>query len=295
MVHSPEFEVELRLFAAIKTRALMHLDGLPRLRIEEPILAEALAAPCQIQKELLRSSLAARQCAKDVLSGKDVQSFQAMKRNLSESAEDLLSMDRTFILELSFAESAFNDSLLDAIKSKILGILPTSTREESLPDASAALQLLANTDLVKWSSKPVTDKMDAIRETIAKMMRGYPPNADLFKDDKFYKPLLEQFPFFVKRGDKVGAAALELEFASMQEKMVANAKAVTLKELHTLQAFKFLLTPVQQGFLGKWSVEVIKHRTASAAEPSASSSSRASGQEKTADDPNTSRLASYFE
>lgn len=239
-VQDPTLEWELRLFAALKTAALQS-KTFPRLRYEEWILPAATSETDIVDKALLAPLLLARQLASKLLQAKDIDSVEMMKTALAEKGMELVSLDKTFRIELDYVESHLAPALLNILEGQLLLALPSGLRVLSMTMSSLELSKIATSDLAKMLGGVMQRKIEAVQEIVQHLFRGIAPDQTIGDASSFYKNVLAQLPFFVRHGTLSGSAALKEVFKELQQKVAMAPKELLLSDLEQVQAFKWLL------------------------------------------------------
>lgn len=280
-LQSAELEAEVILHAALKKRALMQKNGLPRLVYEDALLPSPANEDCTISEEVLASMLAARQCAGDVLEGMEDASFADMGQALASMQAELMSLDRTFSLEIGFLTANLDEALAEALQKRILEVLPTASKAVSLSDAIMQLEKLMEADLVKRGGAAVASKLTAVIEVLNGLARAISPPPGMRSCAGFFQPIMARLPFFIRKDALAGAPALVAEFEAIEAAIAKDAAAVKLNQLDILQAFKYLLPSDKQQCLGELVKKLVKS-VAKNAKQVAAASNKASKKAKAA-------------
>ena len=256
-------EWEMRLWAAIKSRSLGYGNGLELLPYESWMLPSRAMEETEVPAHLLLEMQRARLCAKEILNDSTIQDFGTMVKVLIASSTQLLSLDRSFKLELEFVQQNGEAAVQKAVETSILAVLPSATRASSLTQSYQALQDLKQSQLGKFCNHASKAQVTCVLEVVGNMSKGVCPDNKFSSASDFYALVWKQLPHFMRRevevmeGDTMvkkllmGRPALMVGFEEIRAKM--ESKQVTkLHELEIYQSFKFLLGPAEVLELSGW-------------------------------------------
>jgi hypothetical protein len=253
----------MRLWAALKSRSLGYGNGLDLLPYEEWMLDARPMEETHVPAHLLAEMQRARLCAKEILSDPSIQDFATMVKVMVASTTQLLSLDRSFKLELEFLQQNGEAAVQKAVETHILAVLPSSSKASSLTQSYQALQDLKESQLGKFCSHASRAQMTCVLEVVSNMTKGVGPDAKFSTASEFYASVWKQLPYFMRReveveegGKKVkkllmARAALMVGFEEVRAKVASN-QLTKLHELEVYQSFKFLLEPAEVKELSGW-------------------------------------------
>ena len=114
-MQSPRVEFDYRCKAHLKANALGRRDGLALLVFESWCFPHGETQlpdqSCEINPELLKHFRAAREIASEVLSPATIACIEDIPRLLAGASEALVSLDKSFILEIGFVETALSAAM----------------------------------------------------------------------------------------------------------------------------------------------------------------------------------------
>ena len=256
-------EWEMRLWAALKSRSLGYGYGLELLPYESWMLPARTMEETEVPAQLLAEMQRARLCAKEILNDTTIQDFATMVKVLIGSSGQLLSLDRSFKLELEFLQQNGEAAVQQAVEANILAVLPSATRASSLTQSYQALQDLKQSQLGKFCTHSPKAQMTCVLDVVGNMSKGVCPDIKFASASDFYALVWQQLPHFMGRGVEVmegdtmvkkllmGRPALMVGFEEIRAKM--ESKQVTkLHDLGIYQSFKFLLGSAEVLELSGW-------------------------------------------
>ena len=313
-IQSLSAEWEFRFWAAVKLAAIGYKGGLPKLPFEEWVLDDNSDIDCVVPDGFFTTMKAARSCALDMLANATVSCLEDMKKILTNNASQLVSIDRSFKLELEYLNSALDTDLVETVQKQILAKLPSTRSVVTMQQAADNLAVLRSSQIGEMCSRYCQAKIEAVRDLVTNMARGVPPDSKLCEDIGFFSTVLQRLACFqratvhekvgdgMKTVELVGKRALDAAFGTMRAKMKEDSSKVTLVELENFQSFKWLLNDTEKKELAEWVQDVLKKLVANQAvskgRSSASSSSGLLGavhtSAKKAKASSESQLLSYF-
>ena len=241
-VGDPTSEWQLKLAAMMKTCALGQ-GSLQTLQYEEWIFGKDLKAlKADIPNEFLTDFTAARKLVADMIKGDHVESFADILAIIKANQSSLLAADRSFILEIQLLKYA-PAALEETVKKKLLGILPSQTKDISLKQVLCEIQALKQTDLVKKSSNSSKGQVAAFEEIVANMLRGISPDPGPAKTCSFYGQVMLALQWFCRayNGKECdpkslvrGESALNYLFTNMDTQIDGDSNVPSLAELEVI-------------------------------------------------------------
>ena len=256
-----QHEWQLKLAGLLKTEALKS-KCLQPLVYEEWILGGSMGSGQEVPAEELLDNMKARQMVKEILQDDSIACFADMQKLISTNAHSIMTVDRTFAVELKYLDLA-PEALEGAIKKKLIKILPSASQSVSFNQASLQLEELKASTMCRRASRASMGQVEAYLEIVGNMQRGVAPDPDPAKDNQFYKKILSQLAWFCeytpraaddKAETKVirGPEALKRQHADMLSKMGAGSGAaeVTLGDLEVFQTYRWLLTEAEKKTAG---------------------------------------------
>ena len=147
----------MRLWAALKGRSLGYGNGLELLPYESWMLPARTMEKTEVPAQLLAEMQRAKLCAKEILNDTTIQDFATMVKVLIGSSGQLLSLDRSFKLELGFLQQNGEAAVQQAVEANILAVLPSATRASSLTQSYQALQDPKQSQLGKFCTQGSDD------------------------------------------------------------------------------------------------------------------------------------------
>jgi hypothetical protein len=240
-------ETQFRCAARLKTVALQQ-QGLDKLPYEDVIFPGKAEAKITIHESVLADMQACRKIAKELCSSSNVSSFGDMRAILQGKADQLVSLDRTFVLELQYISMSAEGVLQNAVQDQMLLTLPTATKAVTFAQSSHALAQLKGSDAVKLSNAATKAQLDTVEEVIANLQRGLAPQQSFGANGGFFEKVALLLPNFQRvavssasdemPSELVGAAALQHKFSAFQSRYAKDSTSISLGELETFQAFK---------------------------------------------------------
>jgi hypothetical protein len=239
-VTDPTSEWQLKLAAMMKTCALGQ-GTLPALQHEEWIFGMDLkAVKAEIPAQFLKDFGAARKLVADMVKGDHVESLSDILHIIKANQASLLAADRSFILEIQLLKFA-PTALEETVKKRLMGILPSETKDISLKQVLWEIQALKQSDLLKKSSNSSKGQLAAFEEIVANMMRGISPDHGPAMTCSYYAQVLSALQWFCRaeegKGEENtirGQAALDYLFESMTDKMENEKTVAGLGELEVI-------------------------------------------------------------
>jgi hypothetical protein len=253
----------MRFWAALKSKSLGLGNGLELLPYEEWMVPDRSLEECMLPKDLIAPMQNARLCAREILDDPGIQDFKGMVKAVLASSAMLLSLDRSFKLELEFLQQNGEAAMEKAVEKNILAALPSATKATTLSQSMQSLQDIKVSQLGRFCSHASKAQVTCVLELVANMTKGVAPDGKFATASTFYTNVWEQLPYFMRRGVVVteagktvkkllvGKAALMVGFTEVQARM-AKKDAVKLHELEIYQSFKFLLGPGEVQELSGW-------------------------------------------
>lgn len=263
MVHAPSVEWEYKLNAALKQLAVGAPGGVQALFYEEWFMDTASKVACALPEDILKPMQAARVCARDIMAEAKLLSFADLRKLMLANASTLMSLDRSFKLELEFLEGPAEGVLGASLDAKALACLPTATIAMSLLDSVSQLNDLLKTKFCNMMPTKHQARVDAVLELVSNMMRGISPDSKIGGDSAFFRSVLERLATFMRLESAsgsgtapaqslVGQPALAAKLRLMKARVETAGDSVKLLDLEAFQAFKWLMTPEEQQSLGEW-------------------------------------------
>ena len=133
--------------------------------------ARTSSVKAEILDQFLKDSSAARKLVADMVKGDHVERLSDILHIIKANQASLLAADRSFILEIQLLKFA-PTALEETVKKRLLGILPSETKDISLKQVLWEIQALKQSDLVKKSSNSSKGQLAAFEEIVANMIRG---------------------------------------------------------------------------------------------------------------------------
>ena len=272
MATSPTHEWQLHLHATVKQTALQSGQLKPMVYESWAIQPQWLNGGAQeVPLSILRDYITARTLVGEMLSDKSLESFSQMQQLISNNANNILAVDRSFELELVLLKEA--EPLLETyIKDQVLQIMPSETSTKSIKQARLELETLSQSDCCKKAGTAVMSLVEGYIELLAGLGKGICPNSDPAESSPYYAKVLMACEWFIKfehKDDKgkptsqkptYGMKALELHMKDLEVKF-ANpqlAAKLTLADLEVLQTFKWKLSEENKQNLATWVSQVLK-------------------------------------
>ena len=290
-----QHEWQLKLAGLLKTEALKS-KGLQPLIYEEWILGDCLGSGQVVPAEELGENIKARQLVKEILQDDTITTFADMQALISKNANSIMTVDRTFAVELKYLDLA-PQALEDAIKKNLMKILPSASQVVSFTQALLRLEALKASTMCRRASRASMGQVEAFLEIVSNMQRGVAPDPEQAGESKFYNQILSQLAWFCQytpagaHGNediaKVirGPEALARHYADTVKWLSTGSGAtqVVLGDLEVFQVYKWLLTDEEQKQLAAWvsnALKNMKKEGQGAAAASAAAAARASSSSK---------------
>ena len=153
--------------SALKSKSLGYGNGLERLPYEEWMLPDKSLEECVLPKELISPMQNARLVAREILDDPGIQDFKGMVRALVSSSAMLLSLDRSFKLELEFLQQNGEAAMEKAVETNILGALPSATSASTLSQSLQRLQDIKVSQLGRFCSHASKAQVTCVLELVA--------------------------------------------------------------------------------------------------------------------------------
>ena len=208
----------LRLNAFFKTEATGKLNGLPVMRHESCILdlknGTADSPKCEVPQAILSSMISARACAEEMLNDPSFTCLADLQRVLKNSASLLLSMDRSFRLELEWLATGADDQYIACIHASILACLPSATARVTLVQACSKLDALLASGKGKFCALRSQGEIKTVRKVLDKMVAGVPPDASIRNGGRIFEKAWDRFQYFIV-ADIPGTKALMHQSSSL--------------------------------------------------------------------------------
>ena len=256
-------EWEMPLWAALKGRSLGYGNGLELLPYEPWMLDARPMEETEVLADLLAGMQRARLCAKEILADPGIKDFGTMAKALISSSTQLLSLDRSFKLELEFLRQNGEAAVPKAVETSILAVLPSPTRASSLSQSHWGLQDLRESQLCRFCNHGSKAQLTCVLGVVANMGKGVCPDIKFASASDFHASVWKQLPYFMRRevevmqGDTkvkkllMARPALMVGFGGTRAKMESK-QVIKLHELVIYQSFKFLLQPAEVLELSAW-------------------------------------------
>ena len=173
--HSPTSEMHLRLHARIKELLIGASGGLEALVHEKWIPFDTAYHECEWPAEVLDSMRKARALAKDILEPAHVTCCADVGKMLGSSKELLSNVDSSFVLELTWATTAFAELLPASIHRDVWMAMPSRTSALTMQASLDRLQQLQATQKVMVADRSTHDEVGAALEAVASIIRSEAP------------------------------------------------------------------------------------------------------------------------
>lgn len=273
LIPDPTMELQLRMASAIRARSLGLHSGLPWLFFEEWIF-DRREGSCTVERALLTEQLKARQLAKEMLQSEDLSCMEDVKRTLHAHAEELLSLDKGFRLELTFIMEHAETALTSSIEKQLLEFLPTQTRHTSIMEVKIMVQNLQQSKMVSFSSKACQATVKTLLELLTMLDRNLAPKVeDLNKGGQFWQVVVQRLPNFLVQDGLQGLACLKTILEEARNFMAEGA--LKLHHLDKLQVWRYLLNSQEQQEVDNMTAGVLKQDQSGAVASSSHGSKKA--------------------
>ena len=264
-VHSPRVEFDYRCKAHLKANALGRKDGLALLVFESWCFphGELPDQSCEISSELLKDFRAAREIASEVLSPATIACIEDIPRLLSGASEALVTLDKSFILEIGFVQTALSAAMATGIETRCLSLLPTVTWQPSILEALHSMTSLRESQLVMVADRKSQDTIDGVVECLTALSKSSAPPASLMNGGEFWDKVSARLQYFFRFSPKlddqgkacapgsflVGKSALRSMLGESEALSKSDSTKVTFNKLDAPQAYRWLLSEQERKVL----------------------------------------------
>lgn len=282
-VQSLTEECDLR--AAVKLKGLaVDCGALPALFCEAMLIPARPRPKVKLDKDLLAPAVAAREMASNLLVGDSAKDATTINNELTKRESALISMDRSFKVEIAFMSSMAGPTGENKLREKFEALLPTSTSsrtlEASVPEATA----LQASDLFMFCSKFVQGEVAAACEMLNNRLQGRAPFRSSMSAVAWHMKIRTLLPNFlrVNSGPKsmpqwlVGSAALQHILKQLKG---ATEDTITLDALEPFHIYGWLLEEDDKEWVSDIFAKVLA-RTDKKSKASSSSSAAGPGAAK---------------
>ena len=283
-----DFELELRIAAAVKTAALTRAASLlPRMPHESWVMPEPSAEPFTTEAFIMGQFRSARAYAMDIFKARPPSCVGDVQKILGAASMDLLRLDPTYCLEIAYAEQKLSKDVAKAVEVAILRILPSASRSVTLAEAEVALDSLATSEMLNVADRSSQSQLEAVKEGLSQVRKSLAPSYELWANDAFFKQCLTSFGHFCRvpvgqygnEGDKelVSKEAMQVKMAWVR-KHVDNAELVTYAVLDDFFRYPWLLSAGDQKDVKSFVERVMARSQASSSTSGAKSAKRSKSQ-----------------
>ena len=301
-------EVDIKVAAALKSAAVGH--NLIPLLFEDSLLGKAgLTAAVTIDVAVLADYTAARKSANAMFGLEDWKNSAALTSMFKAKAPMLLPLDRSFSLEIGLVQALGGEAGAALLQDRCLQALPNEAAQRfpSLEHACQRMSVIVQSELFGFCSRPAQAPIHMVYDVLDKLDRGHSPNIDQFSSQPFLRIVQTVLPLFASCVDEEhqpggaakprvlrGKVAVEMMLQRLETKHQENEE-LNFAMVEPVQAFKYLLTPVQNESLSTivkhiLSTTVVVKKTSIKRESQAAGSSSSSKKRKAADDDKTMDL-----
>lgn len=193
-----------------------------------------------------------------------------VSRLLASKESWLLSMDKSFALEISFLTGMVGSGGADILQSQILQAMPDGSFAIAGFTPSGALQnmsALSTSRLHGFCTKSAQGQLQACRELLECLVQGRAPNVEkAISAGGFPQLFISHMANFIKHTepksklkpvvDLIGKAALAAKYDSL--KSTGQLRKLTLRDLEPLQLYAWLLTKAQRAEVEKMTDDLLK-------------------------------------
>ena len=301
-------EVDIKVAAALKSAAVGH--NLIPLLFEDSLLGKAgPTAAVTIDVAVLADYTAARKSANAMFGLEDWKNSAALTSMFKAKAPMLLPLDRSFSLEIGLVQALGGEAGAALLQDRCLQALPNEAAQRfpSLEHACQRMAVIVQSELFGFCSRPAQAPIHMVYDVLDKLDRGHSPNIDQFSSQPFLRIVQTVLPLFASCVDEEhqpggaaktrvlrGKVAVEMMLQRLETKHQENEE-LNFAMVEPVQAFKYLLTPVQNESLSTivkhiLSTTVVVKKTSIKRESQAAGSSSSSKKRKAADDDKTMDL-----
>ena len=301
-------EVDIKVAAALKSAAVGH--NLIPLLFEDSLIGKAghTTAAVTIDVAVLADYTAARKSANAMFGLEDWKNSAALTSMFKAKAPMLLPLDRSFSLEIGLVQALGGEAGAALLQDRCLQALPNEAAQRfpSLEHACQRMSVIVQSELFGFCSRPAQAPIHMVYDVLDKLDRGHSPNIDQFSSQPFLRIVQTVLPLFASCVDEEhqpggaaktrvlrGKVAVEMMLQRLETKHQENEE-LNFAMVEPVQAFKYLLTPVQNESLAT----IVKHilsttvvmKKKSIKQESQAAGSSSSKKRKAADDDNTMDL-----
>ena len=264
-VHDPSSEVELRVQASLKSKAMGSKDGLPLLEHERWCAPEFAKGDeqCVVDAGLLAECLAARKCLADMLEKEHGVCLEDVRRCFRKNSSMLVGIDRSVKLESEYIFQKGDELMTAAVEKSVVATLPSKDVRRSLPQSIGLMEALRDDRVFMFAPRDAQNRAEAVLELLRNMTKGISPSAAPQDKSSFWAAVWSALPMFLRSSragasgsassaDLVGRKALEAEMEKLKERFKAAKPQVKLQELEQLQPYKWLMTVDETQAFAKW-------------------------------------------
>ena len=301
-------EVDIKVAAALKSAAVGH--NLIPLLFEDSLLGKAgPTAAVTIDVAVLADYTAARKSANAMFGLEDWKNSAALTSMFKAKAPLLLPLDRSFSLEIGLVHALGEEAGAALLQDRCLQALPNEAAQRfpSLEHACQRMSVIVQSELFGFCSRPAQAPIHMVYDVLDKLDRGHSPKIDQFSSQPFLRIVQTILPLVascVDEGHQPGGAAksrvlrgkvaVEMMLQRLETKHQENEE-LNFAMVEPVQAFKYLLTPVQNESLATivkhiLSTIVVMKKKSIKRESQAAGSSSSSKKRKAADDDKTMDL-----
>lgn len=264
-------EIELRISAAVKTKAVDD-ELLQPFWCENELVGKrsAYRTGKSLDKALVTPLKAPRKKPTALFEEQGDMGASEVSRLLASKESWLLSMDKSFALEISFLTGMVGNGGAEILQSQILAAMPDGSAATASFTPAGALQNLSamsTSRLHGFCTKSTQGQLQACRELLECLVQGRCPNVEkAISAGGFPQLFISRMANFCKYSEPkaknkpavelVGKAALAAKYDMV--KSTGQLRKLTLRDLEPLQLFSWLLTKAQRGEVDQWVGDLLK-------------------------------------
>ncbi len=242
LVDDPTEEVRMRIAAVVKGHAVG--DGCLQELFGERFFCTTPFPQQTVAPELYTDAGAARAAITSILENSNVESGEYMKELVAKKQHVVISLDPSFKLELAYCAFVSGEGGEKVVQAKILGIMPSNEREETIIGALAKLVVLRESDMIKCCTRSAQSQLKLVVELVENMQKGVEPRIHTLALSEFMKKIGEATQWFMsltiyeKGKSKVlrGASAMRLKIKNVRGLTVPERTLAMLQDFHLFRS-----------------------------------------------------------